>query len=377
MRSRRWLFSGARAWLMAGVLVGGATSGCSFERATTAALTGAGGADGLPDAGPGSIDLLPQQDGPAFVSEVQTDVFCDAITATPTPLPPDILILLDRSGSMANDINDQGCGTHGNGDCGATSKWSQMTAAINQAVMGSQANIRWGLKFFGNGAASSCDVTTGAAGAAEAPALTTAAALATAIAGTGPATGTPTTNAEISAAGYLQALTDPNPKFILLATDGKPTCNGGSNTADDSPAAIAAVASVAGTGVNTFVVGIATTGMGTADATLNSMADMGGEPQSGTTHYYPVMSTADLVAAIEKIQGIAALTCTYDLGGAPSDVNGVKVLVDGQRLDSGPDTWKFSSDQKTITLTGATCAGVMAQTIQKVQIFLPCGIVII
>ena len=361
---------------MAGVLVGGATSGCSFQKADTSSLTGAGGTDGVPDGGAGSVDLVPQGDGPVFVSEVQTEVFCDAITATPTPLPPDILILLDRSGSMANDINDQGCGSHGNSDCGAASKWSQMTAAINQAVMGSEGNVRWGLKFFGNGAANSCDVTSGAAGTAVAPALNTASAIAAAIAGTGPATGTPTTNAEMSAASYLQSLTDPNPKFILLATDGKPTCYGGSNTADDSPAAIAAVAAVAGGGLNTFVVGIATTGMGTADATLNAMADMGGEPQSGTTHYYPVMSTAELVAAIEKIQGIAALTCTYDLGGAPTDTNGVKVLVDGQQLDPGPDTWKFSADEKTITLTGSTCAGVMAQTIQKVQIFLPCGIVI-
>jgi hypothetical protein len=251
-----------------------------------------------------------------------------------------------------------------------------MTAAINQAVTGSQDKVRWGLKFFGNGTANSCNVTSGAAGTAVAPALDTATAVAAAIAGTGPATGTPTTDAEMSAAGYLQALTDPNPKFILLATDGKPTCAGGSNVADDSPAAIAAVGTVAGMGLNTFVVGIATTGMGTADTTLNTMADMGGEPQTGTTHYYPVASTADLVAAIEKIQAIAALTCTYDLGGAPTDVDGVKVVVDGQQLDPGPDTWKFSTDQKTITLTGSTCAGVMSQTVQKVQIFLPCGIVI-
>jgi len=375
MRSRRWFGSGARVWLMAGVLVGGATSGCSFERANTSALTGAGGAGDLPDAGPGSFDIV-QPDGSVFVSEVQTEVFCDAITATPTPLPPDILILLDRSGSMANDINDQGCGTHGNADCGPTSKWTQMTAAINQAVMSSQDSVRWGLKFFGNGAANSCNVTDGAAGTAVAPGLNTATAIATAIAGTQPATGTPTTNAETSAASYLQSLTDPNPKFILLATDGKPTCNGGSNTADDSPAAIAAVGAVAAMGLNTFVVGIATTGMGTADATLNTMADMGGEPQAGTTHYYPVASTAELVTAIEKIQAIAALTCSYDLGGAPTDTNGVKVLVDGQQLDPGPDTWKFSSDEKTLTLTGSTCAAVMAQTIRKVQIFLPCGIVI-
>ncbi|HEY4188721.1 MAG TPA: VWA domain-containing protein [Polyangia bacterium] len=374
MRSVRTFVSDLSGLLAVGALLTIGLGGCAFNKADEATINGgvgSGGADGGT-----AIDLVARNDGTVFMSDVNTDVYCDAITATPTPLPPDILILLDRSGSMANDINDKGCGTSGTLDCGAASKWTQMTAAINQAVTSSESNVRWGLRFFGNGSDNTCGVTAGAAGTAVAPGLSTSAAIAAAIAGTRPATGTPTANAETTAAAYLQTLTDPNPKFILLATDGKPTCAGGSNVADDSPAAIAAVGAVASAGLKTFVVGIATTGMGTADTTLNTMADMGGEPQSGTTHYYPVMSTADLVATIQKIQGIAALTCTYDLGGQPTDTNGVKVLVDGTQLDPGPDTWKFSTDDKTIELTGTTCASVMNSTIQKVQIFLPCGIVI-
>ena len=32
--------------------------------------------------------------------------------------------------------------------CGATTKWTQMTTAINQVVMQTQDKVRWGLKFF-------------------------------------------------------------------------------------------------------------------------------------------------------------------------------------------------------------------------------------
>jgi len=362
------------AMLAVGGLAAALASGCAFQKADASLINGPAEDAGVESAGP---DLfLRSDDGATFVSETSTDVFCDAITATPTRLPPDILILLDRSGSMKNDINDQGCGSSGTLDCGATSKWAQMTAAINQAVGSSDTTVRWGLKFFGNGGDNTCDVASGPAGTAVAPALSTSAAIASAIAATRPATGTPTANAETSAAAYLQSLPEPNPKFILLATDGKPTCAGGSILADDSAAAIASVASVAASGLKTFVVGIATTGMGAADTTLNQMADMGGEPQTGATHYYPVASTAELVAAIQTIQVIAALTCTYDLGGQPPDTNGVKVVVDGTQLDPGPDTWTFKNDNKTIVLTGATCTSVMSSTVKQVQIFLPCGVVI-
>ena len=60
-------------------------------------------------------------------------------------LPPDILIILDASGSMNNDISDTSCGNNG---CGATSKWALMTPAINMVVSQTETTVNWGLKFF-------------------------------------------------------------------------------------------------------------------------------------------------------------------------------------------------------------------------------------
>jgi len=170
-----------------------------------------------------------------------------------------------------------------------------------------------------------------------------------------------------------------SPKFILLATDGEPNCMAGNRdtTVADDAGAIAAVQASATGGYQTFVVGIATTGMGTADMTLNQMAVAGGRPQTGTTQYYPVASTQQLVDAINTIQAQASLGCTYDIGGAPSDVNAVGVTVNGTTVPQGPDGWMYGPNNRSIVLVGATCAQVMAGSVQSVQIFLPCGVYII
>lgn len=354
---------GRITWLSIGLLVASA-AGCSFSR-------GAGG-EGPGNDGGSVPDVNLPTDHTVISGDVPVanpDAFCDAITATPNPLPPDILILLDRSLSMADDINDKTCA----GGCGANSKWSLMTAAINQAVAASETKIKWGLKFFGNDNGTTCGVT---ANAAVDPGLMNAAAIAAAIGNTAPATSTPTTAAEKSAGQYLATLTDQNPKFVLLATDGQPTCGSGGATAADDANAIASVMSVATMGYQTFVVGIATTGMGMADMTLNAMATAGGRPQTGASKYYPVANAADLVAAIEAIQAMAALTCTYDLGGRPSSPDQVGVFIDRQPATQGTD-WMFGPNDATVILTGATCQAVMSGSVHSVQIYLPCGVVVI
>ena len=69
---------------------------------------------------------------------------------------------------------------------------------------------------------------------------------------------TPTRAAENAAVTYLtQRLTDPNPKFIVLATDGQPNCPAiGQHVTDDAPGAVTAVTTAKTAGFPTFVVGI-------------------------------------------------------------------------------------------------------------------------
>ena len=77
---------------------------------------------------------------------------CASVNQGAAPLPPDILIIQDRSGSMDWSA-DATCMRN----CGANSRWSQVTAALNQVVSTTDTMVNWGLKFFGS--SNSCTVT--------------------------------------------------------------------------------------------------------------------------------------------------------------------------------------------------------------------------
>src|SRR5204863_9408951 len=126
-------------------------------------------------------------------------------------VPPDLLIIQDKSGSMAQQADGTDC-PMGGGMC--VQKWPEMTAAINMVVGTTQAQIRWGLKYFPS------NNTCATQGVAVPIAANNGAAIAGSIMMTQPGGRTPTRSAVQSGAMYLQGLTDPNPKFILLATDG-------------------------------------------------------------------------------------------------------------------------------------------------------------
>ena len=221
---------------------------------------------------------------------------------------PDVLILLDVSGSMS-DLLD---GTHcTDSTCADGSKWSLVKTALAAALPPYDGNINWGLKLFATPAPSNaCSVSSSVE---IAPALANATAIAAWHDRVVPTTSTPTTAAETAAASYLASLADASPKFILLITDGIPTCGTGTCAPDasgqvvnqcDDAKAIAAVKSVHDTrGIPTIVVGIGTD-LGTGAATLSQMANNGGFPRNASPQYYPVSSASDLIAAIAQTASI-------------------------------------------------------------------------
>ena len=146
------------------------------------------------------------------------------MTGPPSKLPPDILIVLDASGSMNEDATNASC----TGGCGANSKWALLTPALNQVVMQTETEVNWGLKLFAD-TNNTCGVSPNMV--AVPIGANSAAAIAAATAARTDANGnvtngsrTPTRSAEDAAVTYLRANTDPNPKFILMATDGQPNC---------------------------------------------------------------------------------------------------------------------------------------------------------
>jgi von Willebrand factor type A domain-containing protein len=314
---------------------------------------------------------------------------CGAFDQPSTKLPPDILIVLDASGSMNQDANNADCA---NMCCGAMSKWALMTPALNTVVGQTETEVNWGLKFFAD--QGSCGVNNNAA---VNIALMNAAPIATAIMGRTAATGcvsngssTPTRAAEEGAVNYLGGLTSPNPKFIVLATDGQPNCRAGCSGTqacgmDDTPGAVAAVTAARTAGFRTFVVGISAPA-GAANDALNMMAVEGGFPQVGQpTQYYAVSNTAEFAAVLRTLVGMAT-TCTFTVPPPPTNDGTTSrgdIDVKGTDASGGvviipPDAtngWTYTDANMTnVILHGSACAAVEAGTYTSVTIVFHCHI---
>jgi hypothetical protein len=300
------------------------------------------------------------------------DSNCAAVSQGAVPQPPDILIIQDKSGSM-NQSADGTCTRN----CGPNSKWSQVTAALNQVVTMTDTTVNWGLKFF----ATSDNACTTNAGVEVAVGPMNGAAIMTAIAGATPGSPTPTRLAENAGAAYLATLTDTNPKYLLLATDGLPNCDPGNpqNTmADDSVGAEQAVTDALTAGYKTFVVGIGNTG---GVATLNQMAINGGVPQTGgTTSFYQVTDTTSLVATLNTILGRVA-SCKFNVGTAPNSFTSnafIDVFGDNVPIPKDPahtNGWDYTNAAMTsIEVYGPTCDAILAGTIMTVTVTFRCVI---
>jgi hypothetical protein len=253
------------------------------------------------------------------------------------------------------------------GNCPATaSKWVTMTGALNSSLTASAATVNYGLKFFPNDGA--CGVTDGV----SVPiAANNAGPISSAIAMTMPGGTTPTAAALASAGKYLMALTRPNPRFVLLATDGEPNC-GAAGMNSDAQAAVAAVTSLAAAGIPVYVIGIATQGV--ADTTLSSMATAGGRPRNATPSYYPVQTATDLSAALSAIGGqIASCTFTVTPPDPPADPNNVAVKANGMTVPkSATDGWQFGPSMTSIEITGSWCAQIQSGAITDIQAIFAC-----
>lgn len=216
-----------------------------------------------------------------------------------------------------------------------------------------------------------------------------------------PVGGTPTAatlNALVTQLGALEGTT-----YVLLATDGGPNCNlddpcaidacmpnidafpgcgpnlnccdpanGGTwGNCLDAPAAIGATQLLAEAGILSYVIGIP--GSEAYEPTLIAMAQAGNAPPPPGSDV-PYYDASDLYALDDVFAEIAslAISCEFDLGGAPPDPSLVNVYLDGELLSYEPlDHWAFKDDH-TVELRGATCTRLKTGSIGKVQIVAGC-----
>jgi uncharacterized protein YegL len=248
---------------------------------------------------------------------------------------PDILIVLDRSFSMLD----------GN-------RWDPSRNAVKSITQQFQSTIDFGLAMFPGTGGDDC--TAGRVDVAFQS--NNAAPIAAAIDGAAPLGFTPLGATLEALAGVItdrtpQLDTAVKPAYVLLVTDGAPTCelDGGWITA--SPTSInranAAVERLKAQNVPTYVIGY---DVASAAAVMDGLAQRG-----GTERYYPVENEAQLVEQFKKITaGLAS--CEYQLEAVPDSPDRVKVVIDGVQIylnDALARGWVL--DGKTIRLQQGAC----------------------
>jgi hypothetical protein len=258
-----------------------------------------------------------------------------AKTITARNLKPDLMLLVDKSGSMVlpTDDTNPACGLPDGGVCGYSTpcngttcptRWSDLNSAMDQFLTDDYSVARMGVTFFpaGGTGIDTCGYNSGvhstvnpsveldSSNDVDSSLQTTANSIKSQIAATNPGGGTPTADSlKDVGTHYTTYNTTNRQNFVLLLTDGEPNCNA-NNPNDDSNASacqctepgpactigssplnrevcldqnatVNEIGSLNSAGIKTIVVGfgaeLAGSG-GTADAVLTAMANSGGFP---------------------------------------------------------------------------------------------------
>ena len=290
--------------------------------------------------------------------------------------PADVLLVLDRSRSMQDKPD---------GATASTSKWDLTVPALNQVITETNSAVSWGMKLFPEGqntTACSAATITDTIHVPLAPG--NAAAVVGAIGATTPAgDGTPTGAAIGAATRYLAGLQTQANRYIVLATDGEPSC---SASGDDGAAArsyaVSAVTEAWKQGFPVFVVGVATS-KDSATKALNDMAVAGGmprlDPNPLATRYYLANTQSELSSALRAITREVA-SCVFPLNQPPPVPNNIGLKVDGvlvPRDGSRQNGWEYgSTGSDTVEVYGAACEQIQAGA-RDVQVIYACEGVII
>jgi len=352
---------------------GSGTGGRTHNDAGSTGLDASRDGGGITDAGTGH-DATPRDSAiTPHDSAPMVDAGCDLSTPVPTTIvgdPPDMLLIVDISGSMCTPL---GLGLTG------ASKLSIMKAALTDTVTTYDARINFGMMLFPSGGGEGCNpgaVSVPIAARNAGPITTRLAGLRDDLFGCALANSgaTPTPTSVDAARSYFGTIpVNPVGRYALLATDGLPNCgppiDGG--TADTVEEAITAIGALHTAGVTTYVLGFGS-GFGSDPTVLNRMATAG-----GTAHPFNASSAAELNAALGTIAAeIIPPSCTVELGGPMRDPMLFQVRFDGGALiprdSSHGRGWDYDAATNTVTFYGSECTAVQSGSVTDVQIDFGC-----
>jgi uncharacterized protein YegL len=361
------------------------------------------GSNGGKDGGTGSTGANTRKDASSGSNN------CGRSTFATGSVIPDMMILLDRSGSMqpgddidldidckgvnptnifdlprvaacaaaginCNDPQDAmttACG--GSVRPGPVDRWTPSVSALKSLTARFDKDVSFGLMTF-----PSRTVDCGAGDELVPMGLGVAAQISTKLDQTRPSGGTPTGPTLEKA---LQRFKDTEiigdavqpARYVLLVTDGQPTCphsRGNSNNREslekDKQLTIQAIDELSAYGVKTFVVGYDAQLDQTFAQSLSEFAQHG-----GTDDYFPVQNETSLIEAFEKISE-SIVTCNFEFKSPIDDPRLLRVTLDGVLLrPDDPNGWVVNG--QTITIQGSSCEALMDDSTRHgIEIVLEC-----
>lgn len=300
--------------------------------------------------GSGADAAAPATDAASAVADAQPAGFCSTLLAHFTPVVPTVVLVVDRSGSMRADY-------------GGPSRWNALYTTLMDPTSGIVTRladqVRFGLLLYSGHDGDPdgpCPTLHDVA-----PARDNVAAIDAVYGDMHPGEGTPTGAAVAAATPMVEAVAEPGPRLLILATDGLPdTCG---DPADDSSAqarsaVLSAVETAHDADIDTYVIGV---GPDISSEHLQEVANAGrglapGGPDNAT--YYRALDAAALVDAFQQIIN-GARGCVFELDDpVDPDLAQGTVTLDGEPLVAGTD-WHLR-DGSTLELVGAACDAILA-----------------
>jgi hypothetical protein len=352
------------------------------------------------------FDLPDAADGPDApdARDVLLPPTCIPGRFTLTQRGADMLLVIDRSGSMGQGLN---------GTRGGSSKWTLLRNALAATLPAFQGRLRTGALFYPQDGADTRVATCALPNIPAVdlnPAINNAARVIAVFDDTDPGGSTPTAAALLRAYNYFVRNPDrARAHYLVLATDGGPNCNaaldpatcvcvggggggpfGGGNMCrrdGDGQRCLdraRTVSEIAQLGANpiasipTFVIGLADETDPNFAATLTAMAIAGGRPfvtPAGVATYYNIERADDLTRAFTTIQNTVS-RCAFVTPSRPEEMGSIALSASGAPVPFDPsrrDGWDWTDRAfGEITLFGAACERVIASRATEVLATVGC-----
>ena len=284
---------------------------------------------------------------------------CGAQEAKTETVPPNMLLVVDRSCSMTEVVANM------------MTKWDIAVGAINKMTTDFAGQIRFGLTLFPDKVTPNCQqdkipvpVAPGTEMAIQ-TLLTAALVKGDPLFPNGPCVTNIQTGMQ-QAATMEPAFMDTDRKsYAVLITDGKETC-GNDNTTE-----IVIKTMFDTAGVPTFVIGF---GSGVDPTQMDKFAVAGGVPAVNGTHkYYDAGDQASLDLALSTIAK-STLSCSYSLDSVPPNPNEIYVFFDNvtkvpRDIMNG---WEYDAGKNQVVFFGTACDDLKNGVVKDLDIVFGC-----